>query len=251
MDPVLRLSTVAEHEEASDRGRRLIDAIVLTGKRLGLDVVREHPVPGGRLDVVWLWRTDTPPLSDLGPLPLAAFEVESSWRSRKHVKGSYLNLLDVGAALGVIILAGEGAQIESLRHFAKRLVARPGSRIEIWSDADVESLAEGRSLTSNEALVEVNQELVEDAGPLETSGGSGKYAALTRWLAEQQVPQLTLSFAEIEEVLGHSLPPSSRHYVAHWYGYKGSRVARAVIDAGWKASRADLAAERVTLTRQR
>ena len=66
---MLRLSAVAEHEEASERGRRLIDAIVSAGEKLGLEVVREHPVPGGRLDVVWLWRTETPPLSDLGPLP--------------------------------------------------------------------------------------------------------------------------------------------------------------------------------------
>ncbi len=248
---MLRLSAVAEREEASERGRRMIDAIVLAGEKLGLEVVREHPVPGGRLDVVWLWRTDTPPLSDLGPLPLAAFEVESSWRSRKHVKGSYLNLLDVGAALGVIILAGEGTEIESLRHFAKRLVARPGSRIEIWSDADVEALVEGRPLIPNDAAAEVKQELEEDTESVEAPGSSGKYTALTRWLSEQQVPQLTLSFVEIEEVLGQSLPPSSRHHVAHWYGYKGSRVARAIIDAGWKASRADLAAERVTLTRQR
>ena len=248
---MLRLSAVAEHEEASERGRRLIDAIVSAGEKLGLEVVREHPVPGGRLDVVWLWRTETPPLSDLGPLPLAAFEVESSWRSRKHVKGSYLNLLDVGAGLGVIVLAGEGSDIESLRHFAKRLVARPGSRIEIWSDADVEALVEGRPLVPNDAVVEADQEFQEDTGSSAAPVSSGKYAALTRWLSKQQVPKLTLSFAEIEEVLGHSLPPSSRNHVANWHGYKGSRVARAIIDAGWKASRADLAGERVTLTRQR
>ena len=64
-----------------------------------------------------------------GPCALAGFEFESSWRTRKHVKGDYLNLLDLGAAIGVIVLAGsDDPRVQRLRQFAETIVARPAPR---------------------------------------------------------------------------------------------------------------------------
>lgn len=77
----------------------------------------------------------------------------------------------------------------------------------------------------------------------------GKYVKLFDWLRRQQGPSVTVSFNKIEDILGFPLPPSSRRYLPHWYGYKGSAVARAIIDSGWKASEVNLTAERVTFTR--
>jgi len=54
-----------------------------------------------------------------------------------------------------------------------------------------------------------------------------------------------MTFAEIDDVLGFVLPPSSRNHTAHWSGYKGSAVARAIHDAGWKATQVNLTAESV------
>lgn len=58
-----------------------------------------------------------------------------------------------------------------------------------------------------------------------------------------------VTFAEVEEVLGFPLPNSCRHHVPYWLSYDGSAVARAIIDAGWKASHVNLADQTVTLTR--
>lgn len=77
----------------------------------------------------------------------------------------------------------------------------------------------------------------------------GKYRPL--WLVSQSEKQVRLSFAEIERILGFSLPASSRTYPAHWSGYEGSAVVRAIHDAGWKAENLDLNAQQVTLSRQR
>ena len=85
-------------------------------------------------------------------------------------------------------------------------------------------------------------------GP-ETVEHQGKYRALWQYLRELPVDETTMSFAEIEAVLGFRLPPSSRKHVPHWYGYEGSAVARAVVDAGWKARNADLVRERVSFAR--
>lgn len=102
-------------------------------------------MPGGRLDVVWTWSPPTPIPGIEEPLPVVAFEVESSWRTRKHVKGDLLNLQDAAVSLGVIVLAGADAKDESLRRFASSLVDRPGSRVLVWTDSDVRALAAGKA----------------------------------------------------------------------------------------------------------
>lgn len=109
-----------EYEGASERNRRLAAVLKAVGLAAGLKVEFEYPVVGGRIDVVWLWEG--------GPrfpvrLPLVGFEVESSWRTRKHIKGDLLNLIDLQPALGVIVLAGEGADVEATRQFARSLVS--------------------------------------------------------------------------------------------------------------------------------
>lgn len=60
------------------------------------------------------------------PAPVVGFEIESGWKTRKHVKGDLLNLRDAGVALGVIVLAGVDPSDDSLRRFATALVNRPG-----------------------------------------------------------------------------------------------------------------------------
>jgi len=79
----------------------------------------------------------------------------------------------------------------------------------------------------------------------------GKYQALWRWLRERDDDLFATTFGEIEEVLGFPLPASCRAHLPHWYGYEGSAVARAIIDAGWRARNVDLANESLLLVRDR
>lgn len=57
---------------------------------------------------------------------------------------------------------------------------------------------------------------------------------------------MTITFAELEDLMGGPLPRSSREAERHWRSYNGSAVVRAIEDAGWKATGVDLAKERVT-----
>lgn len=82
--------------------------------------------------------------------------------------------------------------------------------------------------------------------PHNLAGHTGKYRLLWQWLRTQQGDRLEVTMAEIEGILGFPLPPSSRRHPAHWSGYEGSAVARAIADAGWRA-RPDLAAQEVVL----
>jgi hypothetical protein len=82
-----------------------------------------------------------------------------------------------------------------------------------------------------------------------TANHEGRYRNLWEHLRSATEPRIQMSFGEVERVLGFPLPPSCRFHQAHWYGYEGSAVARAIADAGWKAQGVDLVRERVTLVR--
>lgn len=241
---------------ASELNRELTGLLLEAGRRLGFIVQTEYPVRGGRLDVVWSLSLATPVPGLDGPVPVFGFEVESSWRTRKHVKGDYLNLADAGVALGVIVLAGADLRDESLRRFAETLVDRPGPRVLVWTADDVRALAEGGGLPGAAVTSEPITDLRSASQPSGTveptsqvTSHSGKYAPLWRWLKQQDRAAIPATFAEIEVILGFPLPDSCRNHAPHWHSYEGSAVARAIIDAGWRASRVHLGGETVTLVR--
>jgi hypothetical protein len=229
-----------------------LQALEAVGEAEGFTVHREYPVTGGRIDLVWLWGSQGTVLGlDESGLPILGFEIESSWRTRKHIKGDYLNLFDLAATLGVIVLLGEGKDVEATRRLAEVLVDRPGPRIVIWTEDDARRIlresgpsaaARGRNDLASGPL----------APTLEDPRGehSGRYRALWAWLRTQEGPRVSTTFAEIEEIIGMPLPPSARKYAAHWAGYEGSAVARAIRDAGWRARHVDLLRERVMFVRE-
>lgn len=227
-------------EAVSKAGQAAINTLVESGRALDFAVEVEVPVPGGRIDVVWF-------LSDkgfpevLGRLPAVAFEVESSWRTRKHIKGDYPNLFELGPSLGLILLLGVGEAVASTRRFARALVDRPGPRIAVWSAADLEALAHGGPMP-------VGQNESRAAGSY-SAEYPGKYHRLWAWLRDQPGDRVATDFAEIEEIIGMRLPPSSRKHAAHWHSYDGSAVVRAIEDAGWQTRDLDLEGERVAFVR--
>lgn len=178
-----------------------------------------------------------------------------------------LNLQDAGVGLGVIVLAGDSDKDESLRRFAVQLVDRPGTNVLIWTAKDVRVLAQGAADVegipgSRPATLRVGRAANDGTTTASPSVGTssngsalakalhaGKYAALHRWLRTRPSPFVSVTFAEVEEVLGLPLPDSCRNHVAHWHSYEGSAVARAIIDAGWKASQVDLDAQNVRFVR--
>ncbi len=238
--------------EGTARAERLIQALEGVGRSQSLSVQREYPVRGGRIDLVWSWATAPSELGLGSPgLPVVGFEIESSWRTRKHIKGDYLNLYDLGASLGVIVLLGSGAEVESTARFASVLVDRPGPRIVVWTEADAQRIfgedgnparIEGRTAQSAGSAIATLSEARDEH--------AGKYRGLWEWLRSQPGDEVEATFHEIEEILGQPLPPSSYRHAAHWSGYEGSAVARAIRDAGWRASHVDLARRRVTFLRR-
>lgn len=102
-------------DDAHELNRELTRMLCEAGERLGFVVAREYALPGGRLAVAWTREVPTWPR----PLPVVGFEIESSWRTRKHVKGDLLNLTDAGVSLGVIVLAGDTARDDDLQFLSQ------------------------------------------------------------------------------------------------------------------------------------
>jgi hypothetical protein len=83
-----------------------------------------------------------------------------------------------------------------------------------------------------------------------TRNGPRKYDPLTTYLGGLAVDQVTLTFAEVEEIVGAPLPPSAWR-LSFWSTTAQSLVARPWLRAGWRVLRAELHSELPRVTFQR
>ena len=79
-------------DDAHALNREITALLQDAGEAAGYEVATEYSLSGGRLDVVWGMPSPIPSVDRL--LPVVGFEIESSWRTRKHIKGDLLNLQD-------------------------------------------------------------------------------------------------------------------------------------------------------------
>jgi len=77
-----------------------------------------------------------------------------------------------------------------------------------------------------------------------------KYEALRRYLEGQPgtTPSVTVTFRQIERILGFPLPNSARSYQA-WWANDTTHSHAVWLEAGWKTREVDMASERVTFVR--
>jgi hypothetical protein len=88
--------------------------------------------------------------------------------------------------------------------------------------------------------------------PVRRGHRPSKYSPLHDFLLDQRSDRVDLTYSQIEEILGASLPPSSRDHAPMFWAnhYGGTHVwATQWMDAGWKVAGNNGAAERVTFVR--
>jgi hypothetical protein len=91
----------------------------------------------------------------------------------------------------------------------------------------------------------------QQGNPSAAPGRGGKYSAIAEHLSQQTVDHLTLSFEEIEALIGTSLPPSARNYRA-WWSRDASGTHAWVNqweDAGWRLEEVSLNEGRAAFAR--
>jgi hypothetical protein len=76
-----------------------------------------------------------------------------------------------------------------------------------------------------------------------------KYRPLGDYLAKQPETSLSLTFQEVERILGFALPPSAHNHRAWWANSPSHPQANAWLNVGWKVSKVDIEKKTVLLIR--
>jgi hypothetical protein len=81
--------------------------------------------------------------------------------------------------------------------------------------------------------------------------GKSRYSALAEWLSNQTENTIVLTFQQVEEIIGYSLPDSARAFRAWWANDQVSHTQSvAWLGAGWRVEAVDLGQEWVRFARQ-
>jgi hypothetical protein len=84
-----------------------------------------------------------------------------------------------------------------------------------------------------------------------SAASNSKYKPLTRHLRAQRQAQVSMSFAEIERVLGAKLPPSANAHRAWWSNNPQNNVmTRAWLEAGFQSEQVDIDGKRLVFSRR-
>jgi hypothetical protein len=77
-----------------------------------------------------------------------------------------------------------------------------------------------------------------------------KYEPLAVFLRSQRISEVTLTFADIERIVGAKLPPKAQHQRAWWSNNPSNNVMTKVwLAAGFRSEQVDLAARRLVFRR--
>jgi hypothetical protein len=93
------------------------------------------------------------------------------------------------------------------------------------------------------ALVEVG-ELSEESKSID------KFGALKQYLVSSGKSDITLSFAEIESIIGTALCKSAYTYSAYWQPSPTHKMPNTILAAGYRIASIDLSGKRIALEKQ-
>ena len=103
-------------------------------------------IEGGEIDHVWFIDFGLTPPYFGSKIPIIGFEIETSWRTRKHIKGDIFNLITLNSAFGVVLFLKAGfrnesqfkGNIDAARRYTESFDGR--RKIFVWSEEDVNNL---------------------------------------------------------------------------------------------------------------
>jgi hypothetical protein len=85
---------------------------------------------------------------------------------------------------------------------------------------------------------------------MEQAPMGSKYEPLGRYLATRQTAEVPMSFAEIEKVIGGSLPPKAAGHPAWWSNNTSNNTMTKVwLDAGFRTERVNIGARKLVFRR--
>lgn len=130
----------------TDIYNEVIEKLQRIGTKLGFKVENGVRIEGGEIDHVWFLDFGTP-LPYFGhKIPIVGFEIETSWRTRKHIKGDIFNLITLNSAFGVVLFLKGGfrsepefkGNMDAARRYVESFESR--RKIFVWSEEEVDGL---------------------------------------------------------------------------------------------------------------
>jgi hypothetical protein len=138
---------IVEPEQEPTKANNVLKVLEECGEKLGFKTQREWPIPMGRIDLIWYLELPVAlPQTNVKIIPVVGFELETSWRTRKHIKGDILNLLTASLPVGIIIQQtgdeGDYQKVQNLIRNTQSYIKKSGkSTIFVWTNSDVRELA--------------------------------------------------------------------------------------------------------------
>jgi len=133
----------SEEQDLSKIAEDTLTFLEEIGKKLRFKTDRTYPCWVGELDLVWYLEMNLPGIESR-TIPIVGFEIETSWRSRKHMKGDVYNLQQLHPALGIIILLKKGfkdeGEFKGLLQATKKYAENARCRIQVWTEEELETL---------------------------------------------------------------------------------------------------------------
>src|ERR1700753_33052 len=78
----------------------------------------------------------------------------------------------------------------------------------------------------------------------------GKYEPLQSFLAAERAEEVPMTFAQIERIIGQSLPPAAFNHRPWWSNNASNNVmTKAWLNAGYKTERVDMDGRKLTFVR--
>lgn len=240
--------TIQQHvaDHFTQQGWRVLSAADTATRQTGIDLVLERD--GQRLNVeVKGWPST---MYARGPRAGQPKPTQPTVQARHWFAGALLSavmLRDIAPGQRVAIAFPDMPRYRDLLARTANSLAMLGVEPMLVDDAGNVEMVDPAALPVDKrrGAVSLRARLPRD----DRSGHTGKYRPLWEWLRARSTAYEEMSFAQVEDILGFPLPPSAYNHAAHWSGYEGSAVARAIADAGWRA-RPNLSRQRVVFERR-
>jgi hypothetical protein len=164
-----------------------------------------------------------------------------------------------GPALPVNATINAAAQVAVTRPPAPRAPANldtvsDETTVDDADTADDETMVDDQTTADDETMVDdqatMDGEVRAGSADVEAvvTDLRSKYARLTAFLREQTASTIAMTFEQVEDVLGASLPPSARTSIPYWSRMK-TALGPAIVAGGYRPSNVDLWNERVIFAR--
>ncbi len=165
--PVSQFNDALDLKELVERLKSRLGHIA---QQIGLSQETEVRTKNSQIDVVWYLEFKHELLENLIKLPLIAFEIETTWRTRKHLKGDIFNLLEISPSLGIVLLLEEGfkkknrfkGNFKAIKSYAESY--RGIARIDVWTEKDIELIENN---LNSKILSDINVKKQDNQAPKE------------------------------------------------------------------------------------